>query len=142
MTTYLPAETKAQRLGRRLAEPAEGERRIRLSATVGLASPSSATKTAAQEQWSGRATTCLPHHEGKDETPHHLSIIRLSATASAVERESERTTLATGSTDSTDPWRWKKKTSWVHPALGPAFEMSPSPKDSGSPETDPSTPAP
>ena len=34
---------------------------------------------------------------------------------------------ATGSTDSTDPWRWKK-TSWVLPVSDPASEMSLFPK--------------
>ena len=123
-------------------ESAEEKTKSRLSVAVGLASPSSATKTAAREQWNGRATTCLPHHEEKDESPRRLLSIRLSATALAAERGSGRTMPATGSTDSADPWRWKKKTSWVLPVLDPASEMSLSPKGSRSPETRPSTPAP
>ena len=87
-------------------------------------------------------TTCLPHLEENDEFPRRLLSIRLSVAALAAERESERTTPAIGSTDSTDPWRWKKKTSWVCLASGPASEMSPSPKGSRSPETHPSTLAP
>ena len=77
----------------------------------------------------------------KDKSPRRPWNIRLSATALAVERESERTTPATESTDSTDPWCWKKKTSWVPPALDPTSEMSPSPKGSRSPETRPNIPA-
>ena len=46
----------------------------------------------------------------------------------AAERESERTTPATGSTDSTDPWRWKKKMSWARPASGPRIRDEPFPK--------------
>ena len=40
----------------------------------------------------------------KGEYPHRSWNIRLSATALAAERESERTTPATGSTASIDPW--------------------------------------
>ena len=60
----------------------------------------------------------------------------------AAERESEKTTPATGSTDFTDPWRCKKKTSWVRLVSGPAFETSPFPEGSRSQETHPSIPAP
>ena len=118
------------------------ETRSRLLAAVGHASPSSATKTAAQEQWNNGTTVRLTLHARKGESPRRLLIIRLSATALAAEKESEKTTPATGSTDSTDPWRWKKKTSWVRLVSGPAFETSPFPKGSRSQETRPSTPAP
>ena len=126
---------------RRLAGPVERRTRSRLSATVGLASPSSATKTAAPKRWNGGTTICLPLLAEKGESPRRLWNIRLSVTVLAAERESERMTPATGSTNSTDPWRWKKKTSWVLPVLDPASEMSPSPKGSRSPETHPNTPA-
>ena len=80
--------------------------------------------------------------KGKGESPFRLLINRRSVTALAAERESEKTMPATGSTDFTDPWRWKKKTSWVRLVSGPAFETSPFPKGSRSQETRPSTPAP
>ena len=140
--TCLPVEIKARRLGHQPAVSVEGETRIRLSATVGLTSPSSATKTAAPEQWNGGTTIYLPLLAKKGECPRHPLSIRLSATALAAERESEKMTHATGSTDSTDPWRWKKKTSWVLPVLDLASETSRFPKGSRSPEIRPSTPAP
>ena len=111
MTTCLPAEIKARYLGRRLVASMEEETRSRLPAAVGLASSSSATKTAAPKRYSGGTTICLLLLAKKDESPRHPLSIRLSATALAAERESEKTTPATGSTDFTDPWRWKKKTS-------------------------------
>ena len=109
--TCLPAEIKARRLERRLAVSVEEKRRVRLSAIVGLASPSSATKTAAPEQWNGEMIICLPHPEESGEFLRRLLSIRLSEVALAAEKESERMTPAIGSTDSIDPWHWKKKMS-------------------------------
>ena len=54
--------------------------------------------------------TCLPRPEESGEFLRRLLSIRLSEVTLATERESERMTLVIGSTDSTDPWRWKKKT--------------------------------
>ena len=113
-TTCFCAGTKARSLGRRLAAFTEEKTRSRLPATVGLTSPSSATKTAALERWNGGTTTYLPLLAEKDKSPLRPWNIQLSATALAAERESERTTPATGSTDSTDPWRWKKKIGRAH----------------------------
>ena len=79
---------------------------------------------------------------GKGKSPRRLLIIRLLATALAAERESGKTTHATGSTGFTDPWRWKKKMSWVRLVSGAAFGMSPFPEGSRSQETRPSIPAP
>src|SRR4051812_46816955 len=141
-TTRLLAETKARCLGCRLAVSAEEKIRSRLPAAVSLASPSSATKTAAQEQCNDGTTVRLLPLAGKGESPRRLLISRHSATALAAEKESERMTLATGLTDSTDPWRWRRKTSWVRRVSAPAFETSPFPKGSHSQETRPSTPAP
>ena len=97
---------------------------------------------AAREQWNDGATARLLFLARKGESLRRLLTIRLSATALAAGRESEKTMPATGSTDFTDPWRWKKKTSWVRLVSGPAFEMSPFPKGSRSQEIGPSTPAP
>ena len=102
-TTRLLAETKARHPGRRLVVPAIEETRSRLLAAVGLASPSSATKTAAQEQYSDETTIrLLP--AGRGVFPRHLLITRHSATALAAEKESEKTMPATGLIASIDPW--------------------------------------
>lgn len=105
MTTHLLAETKARHPGRRLVASATEETRSRLLAAAGLTSPSSATKTAAQEQCSGKTTVRLPLPAGKGAFPHLLSITHHSATALAAEKESEKTMPATGSIASIDPWR-------------------------------------
>ena len=104
MTTYLPAEIKARRLGHRLAESAEEKRRIQLSATVGLASPSSATKMSALEQSNGGAMIhCRRLLEERGALPRCLSIIRHSATGWAAEKESERMMHAIRSAALLDP---------------------------------------
>ena len=58
---------------------------------------------AAREQWNDGTTVrlLLPARRGK--SPHRLLTIRLSVTALAAERELERMTPATGSTDYTGP---------------------------------------
>ena len=61
------------------------------------------TETAAQEQWNDGTTVRLLPLEGKGESPRRLLTIRLSVIALAAERELERMTPATGSTDFTDP---------------------------------------
>ena len=97
---------------------------------------------AAREQWNDGTTVRLPLPVRRGESPHRLLTIRLSLTALAAERELERMTPATGSTDFTGPWRWKKKMSWVRLVSGPAFGTSPFPEGSRSQETRPSIPAP
>ena len=97
---------------------------------------------AAREQWNDGTTVRLLLLARKGESPRRLLTIRLSATALAAKRELEKTTPATGSIDFTDPWRWKKKTSWVRLVSGPAFETSPFPEGSRSQETRPSISAP
>ena len=76
-----------------------------LLAAAGLASPSSATKTAAQEQYSDETTVRLLLPAGRDAFPCRLLITHHSVTALATEKESEKTMPATGSIASTDPWR-------------------------------------
>ena len=83
---------------------------------------------AAREQWNDRTTVCLPLPVRRGESPRRLLTIRLSVTALATERESGRMTPATGSTDFTGPWRWKKKMSWVRLVSGPTFGTSPFPE--------------
>ena len=83
---------------------------------------------AAREQWNDGTTVRLPLPARRGESPCYLLTIRLSVTALAAERELERMTLATGSTDFTSPWRWKKKTSWVRLVSGPTFGTSPFPE--------------
>ena len=61
------------------------------------------TKTAVREQWNDGTTVRIPLPARRGESPCRLLTIRLSATALAAERESEKTTPATGSTDFTDP---------------------------------------
>ena len=137
------AENMPRPPGHRLrAVPAQGKTRSWLLAAAELESPSSATRKAALEQWSAKAIRLLPRLMGRDVPPRHLSRIRLSVAALAAERESEKTMLAIGSTDSTDLWRWKKKMSWVPPASDLASGTSPFPKGSRSPETRPNIPAP
>ena len=58
---------------------------------------------AAREQWNDGTTVRLPLPARRGEFPRRLLTIRLSVTALAVERELERMTPATGSTDFTDP---------------------------------------
>ena len=58
---------------------------------------------AAQEQWNDGTTVRLPLPARRGKSPRYLLTIRLSVTALATERELERMTPATGSTDSTDP---------------------------------------
>ena len=58
---------------------------------------------AAREQWNDETTVRLPLLARRGESPRRLLIIRLLATALAAERELERMTPATGSTDFTDP---------------------------------------
>ena len=60
---------------------------------------------AALELWSTKEICLLPRLEEKDASLHRLSPIRLLATDSAAEKESARTTPATGSTALLDPWR-------------------------------------
>ena len=81
------------------------ETKSRLPAAAGLTSPSSATKTAAQEQWNDGMTVRLLPLAGKGTFPYRLSITHHSASALAVEKESEKTMPATGSIASIDPWR-------------------------------------
>ena len=52
-----------------------------------------------------KETCLLPRLEEKDASLHRLSPIRLLATDSAAEKESAKTTPATGSTALLDPWR-------------------------------------
>ena len=87
--------------GRRGNEPAAS----RLPAAAGHASPSSETKTAALERWSGEATRLLLSLVEPGTPLCRLSRTRHSATTLAAEMESERTTPAIGSIASTDPWR-------------------------------------
>ena len=58
---------------------------------------------AAQEQWNDGTTVRLLLLARRGESPRRLLTIRLSATTLAAERESEKMTPATGSTDFTDP---------------------------------------
>ena len=81
------------------------EIRSRLPAAAGLASPSSATKTAAQEQCSDETTVRLLLPAGRGAFPRRLLISRHSATALAAEKESEKAMPATGLIASIDPWR-------------------------------------
>ena len=97
---------------------------------------------AAREQWNDGMTVRLPLPVRRGESPCRLLTIRLSVTALAAERELERTTPASGSTDFTGPWRWRKKTSWARHVSGPAFGTSPFPEGSRSQETRPSIPDP
>ena len=69
MTTRFRAKTKARSLKRRLTESAEEKTRSRLPAAVGLASPLSATKTAAQEQWNDGMTIRLLPPQGEARLP-------------------------------------------------------------------------
>ena len=59
---------------------------------------------AAREQWNDGATTRLLLLARKGECPHRLLTIRLSVTALAAEKESEKMMRATGSIASIDPW--------------------------------------
>ena len=81
------------------------ETRSRLPAAAGLTSPSSATKTVAQEQYGGETTVRLLLPAGKGAFPRRLLITHHSATALAAEKESEKTMPATGSIASIDPRR-------------------------------------
>ena len=81
------------------------ETRSRLPVAVGLTSPSSATKTAAQEQCSDETTVRHLLPAGRGAFSRHLLITRHSATTLAAEKESEKTMLAIGSTALIDPWR-------------------------------------
>ena len=83
--------------------PATEETKSRLLAVAARASLSSATKTAAQEQWNDGMTVRLPLPARRGESPRLLLTIRLSVTALAAERELERMTPATGLTDFTGP---------------------------------------
>ena len=102
-TTRLLAEIKARHPGRRLVASAIEETRSRLLAAAGLASPSSATKTAAQEKCSDETTVRLLLPAGRGAFPRRLLITRHSATALAAKKESEKTMPATGSIASIDP---------------------------------------
>ena len=104
-TTRLLAEIKARHPRRQLVMSAIEETRSRLLAAAGLASPSSATKTAAQEQCSDETTVRLLLPAGRGAFPRRLLITHHSATALAAEKESEKTMLAIGSITSIDPWR-------------------------------------
>ena len=62
-------------------------------------------RMAALELWSTKEICLIPRLEEKDASPCRLSRTRLLATDSAAEKESARTTPATGSTALLDPWR-------------------------------------
>ena len=97
--------TKARHPGRRLVASAIEETRSRLPAVAGLASPSSATKMAAQEQCSDETTVRLLLPARRGVFPRSLLITHHSVTALAAEKESEKTTPAIRSIVSIDPWR-------------------------------------
>ena len=105
MTIRLLDETKVRHTGHRLVAPATEETQTRLPAATELTSPSSATKTAAQEQCSDETTVRLLLPVGRGAFPRPLLITHHSATALAAEKESEKTMPAIGSITSTDPWR-------------------------------------
>ena len=103
--TRLLAETKARHPGCRLVASAIEETRSRLSAIAGLTSPSSVTKTAAQEQCGVETTVRLLLPTGTDAFRHRLLITHHSATGLAAEKELEKTMPASESIASIDPWR-------------------------------------
>ena len=87
MTICLLAEIKAQYPRRRLVASAEEETRSRLPAVTGLASPSSATMTAAREQWNDGMTVRLLPLAGKGASARRLLNTQHSATALAAEKK-------------------------------------------------------
>ena len=104
MTTRPLAEIKARPPGRRLVASATDETKSRLQAAVARASPSSATKMVALEQWNdGAIVRLLLLLGGRGVLPRRLLTTQLSVTGWAAEKESERMMPATRSTVSIVP---------------------------------------